>query len=561
MNTRLDTRPVRTAKAVYARLIALGAKDPEGRPGFLRDFVEELYRLGSLLLINPDWAVVQAAVETGHPTKGFPPFVSKIYLERGNIGGIGVTDEYDYGYGFQDGTTAARAMMAHLYVYIYGDRNLNPHIEPYVHLDPRWDDVIRKQWQGTVKTVDDLSGKWATNPRYGEIIRERYPAIILAAEEPAPEEVEEDVDDIIDRIVDIVEDNVSTNRHIYAIGMGHRNTNYGGARGEFDWTPGCARALRDAINARGGNAYLIQEHDGDNDPNFSVGKNLTQAARVGTDTIANRYGPITAILFCHYNGGGGPGAHFIYPDGWVAPDRGVDNPLDIKLARAIKKHLARTNTVGFLHWRGWRGPEPGVMSEKDTGAVSGRYGYRLGELTGTIQHRAHAVRLIIEAGSIDTSDKQYITNPTWVRYVYCEAIVDALEEVFGKMPKGKPVTPPTESVYVKPIERKWADDAITSGVPFVVLQDKNHKAGYTRWWRVDRNYMTTEEVARQQVATDSSKFLNEPIPANTPIWVEFVGENYKGDPYGLTPWGTMVRMEKLKVIDWPNQPDLHAEKA
>ena len=95
-------------------------------------------------------------------------------------------------------------------------------------------------------------------------------------------------------------------------------------------------------------------------------------------------------------------------------------------------------------------------------------------------------------------------------------------------------------------------------MPFVDLPDKNHPAGRTRWWRVDRNYLTTAVVDRQQVATDSSKFLNEPIPANTPIWIDFVGEAYVGEPYRLAPWGTMVRMDNLRSIDWPNHPELHA---
>ena len=366
------------------------------------------------------------------------------------------------------------------------------------------------------------------------------------------------VDTLVDTLEDIVSDTTKTNPHRYGIGMGHRNVNGGGATGESGWTPSCARALKAEIESRGGEAHLFQEHDGDSDPNFSVGKGLGAAARVGSDTVVNTYGQLTAIFFCHYNGGGGAGAHAIHPDGWVAPDRKQDNPLDVALARAIMRRIGETNTVGALKWNGWIDMMAGVMSERETGAVSGRWGYRLGELVSTIQHRSTTPRLIIEAGSIDTSEKKYITNPAWVRNVYAVAICDALEDVFGAFPKRSQVDPQPESVYAKAIERPWADDAIARKLPYVRLEDPNHKAGYTTWIRVDRNYRVIERVERQQVATDGSKFLNEPVEKDEVIWIEFAGENWKGDMYGLSPWGTMFRLDNLEPIDWPNQTDLYA---
>lgn len=519
-------------------------------------YVRELYRLAHLRGgkgPQPHKLITQMLHETGGGTSSW-------WIERLNPAGIGITGDKKQNAAskhFADGVDAARAHYYHASE--YSDYPVAPEIAVYRSHDPRAGALPEKlrgirntlESYGTDDPVNNPS--WAVDIEYGTKWAKwlNRLAPVFSSDTPAPPQPDPPPDN----------DNGGNDMadHRYGIGMGHRNINYGGAWGEFDWTPSCARALKEAIEARGGKAYLFQEHDGDNDPNFSTGKGLQAAARVGSDTIVNRYGPLTAIFFCHYNGGGGAGAHFIYPDGWVAPDRGVDNPLDIKLSTAIKRHLAKTNTVGFLHWSGWLGPEPGVMSERNTGAVANRYGYRLGELVGTIQHRSTTPRLIIEAGSIDTSERKYITNPAWVRHVYAEAIVDALEEVFGAMPKPKPQEPEKpESVYVTPIQRKWADDAIKSGVPFVDLPDKNHPAGRTRWWRVDRNYITVAEVARQQVATDSSKFLNEPIPAKTPIWVDFAGENYEDEPYGLTPWGTMVRMDNLRVIDWPNQPDLYA---
>jgi hypothetical protein len=43
-------------------------------------------------------------------------------------------------------------------------------LRPYYALDPRRDAVIRQGWAGTVRTIADLTGKWATDPQYAEKI-------------------------------------------------------------------------------------------------------------------------------------------------------------------------------------------------------------------------------------------------------------------------------------------------------------------------------------------------------------------------------------------------------
>lgn len=189
MDLSLTSPPVRSPQAVYDRLVALGASDPDGRPGFLRAFVFEAARMGSLTGINWNWQIAQAAHETADPnpvTGKFGPFNSKPWRERGNPGGIGITDTFDYGYGFPDGIASADAQHAHLYVYVKGNKNINPAVKP--ELDPRWDAVVQKGWAGTVKAVDDLTGKWATDavepddPKtYGDKLRERFTWVIEGA--------------------------------------------------------------------------------------------------------------------------------------------------------------------------------------------------------------------------------------------------------------------------------------------------------------------------------------------------------------------------------------------
>lgn len=353
---------------------------------------------------------------------------------------------------------------------------------------------------------------------------------------------------------------VATNRHIYAISMGHRNDHKGGARGEFDWTPGASRALADALRAVGATVYIVHEHDGDNDPNFTH-RGLDSIGHIVCD-IDRQYGPLTAYLSMHYNGGAAAGFHAIFPDGWDDGDTKADNPRDVATAKAICERVLGTKTVRAL---GWTSECPGVMSEHESGAVSGQRGYRLAEMRSSKGVRAHAVRIILEAGSIDTWEREYITNPAWVRDVYCRAVVDGLRDVFGPFPAElfgtqqveEPDTP--ASVYVKPIERPWVEE-LRAGAASVRLPDTNHPQGFVTWFAVDRMYRARKDVARQQVATDTSKFINEPVPAGTAIMIDAVGTNYKGDPYGLSPWGTMFKLGDLEPLPWPEMPDLRSSR-
>lgn len=200
MDTRLTSKAIRTPDAVYQHLVSRGAQDPNGRSGFLKAYVNEVYRLAPKVNLSPDWIIAQACLETGHQQNGHPPFVSAVYKSRGNVAGIGVTDNFDHDYGFPNGETAARAQVAHMYLYVHGNTNLDPDISEYVDLDPRWDAVLAKGWQGTVKTVDDLAGKWATDPQYGAKLRSRFQTYIEGAE---------DTSDLVGDIIDIIDDIVN----------------------------------------------------------------------------------------------------------------------------------------------------------------------------------------------------------------------------------------------------------------------------------------------------------------------------------------------------------------
>jgi hypothetical protein len=221
--------------------------------------------------------------------------------------------------------------------------------------------------------------------------------------------------------------------HRYVLSAGHRNTNRGGASGEIEWTyPSCI-ALKKAIEARGGQAVIVQEEDGDGDPSFFKNGGLQEAARTCQD-LADSNDPFNAYISSHYNGGASPGFHAIFPDGKSGTgDSKADNPKDVDLCRAIRDRVKATNSVAMLSWTA---DSPGVMSERETGV--GAQGFRLGEFVGTIGIRSTTARVVIEAGSIDVArERAFINDKDWVRNVYAEAVVDALEEVFGAFPRSK----------------------------------------------------------------------------------------------------------------------------
>jgi hypothetical protein len=135
------------------------------RLAFLRAFATEVRRLCAQLGI--DWRVVVAHsdVETGDRRTG-AGWRSPIWAERGNPGGIGVTDGPDLGIGFVTGESAARGMVAHYVAYIYGDgwTTVWGETPPWPwDWDPRWNDVP-DAWRGTVRTIGDMQGKWWTSP-------------------------------------------------------------------------------------------------------------------------------------------------------------------------------------------------------------------------------------------------------------------------------------------------------------------------------------------------------------------------------------------------------------
>lgn len=326
--------------------------------------------------------------------------------------------------------------------------------------------------------------------------------------------------------------------HRFILSGGHRNENRGGARNEINWTYPSVVALKAAIEARGGKAWIVQEEDGDKDPSFCIGRGLQNAAQRCVE-IAGKYGPFDAYISSHYNGGASPGFHAIFPDSWGSGDQKAQNPLDVKLCRAIRDRVRATDTVRMLSWTA---DSPGVMSERETGV--GAQGYRLGEFVGTLGFRSTTARVIIEASSIDVArEAAYINDPTWVRKVYCEAIVDALEDVFGKFTerpdtKPDPAPDPEYAPFRPSVVLQRFQNVPPDQIPVAV------KDGDVWWSRTMQTVTVVEQTPRMQYASGAS-IGPDLMPGDT-VFVAFhtVAD---GKPIGYSYYtgggGTRIKLE------------------
>jgi hypothetical protein len=140
--------------------------------------LEEFWRLGPKVGIDPAVAAAQSSEETGGWT-------SAIWVSRLNPAGLDVEDDRDAGLGWPSGTEAAQAQLVHLAIYAKGYRGAQQMIR-YLHQDPDWHDPIAAGFAGTAKTVDDLSGRWASDANYGDRIEGHWKAITGAIVTPGP---------------------------------------------------------------------------------------------------------------------------------------------------------------------------------------------------------------------------------------------------------------------------------------------------------------------------------------------------------------------------------------
>ena len=135
-------------------------------------YVYEIYRIAPVIGFDPSLIIAQSALETGY-------WHSKWWDERLNPAGLGINDQpstHPFSQKFPNGTIAARAQLAHMHAEVFGDRKPLPRV--LQGMDATYQNVFSAGWAGTVVTLDDLAGTWATDPQYGWKIS-RVAAIIF----------------------------------------------------------------------------------------------------------------------------------------------------------------------------------------------------------------------------------------------------------------------------------------------------------------------------------------------------------------------------------------------
>jgi len=106
--------------------------------------------------VNSDIAFSQMCLETG-----FLRYGGSVLPGQNNFSGLGVLNKKTRGFSFRDIRLGIRAHIQHLKAYAsHGKLH-------YKLVDPRFRFIKR----GSIKKVDDLSGKWAADKRYGKKIR------------------------------------------------------------------------------------------------------------------------------------------------------------------------------------------------------------------------------------------------------------------------------------------------------------------------------------------------------------------------------------------------------
>lgn len=149
------------------------------------EYATELWRLCELVGIDPAVLFAQAAHETGD-------FSSFYWKSRLNPAGIGITGDKAQNEASQtwaNGKEAAQGHVIHMYSYAdYSGTNIvgttKNIVRPLYEQDVRMWAIYEAHLEGTVRTLGDLTGKWATDPRYGEKIAAKLNAIFPKGTQP-----------------------------------------------------------------------------------------------------------------------------------------------------------------------------------------------------------------------------------------------------------------------------------------------------------------------------------------------------------------------------------------
>lgn len=135
------------------------------------EYLKELQRICLAYSLNFSALVAQSAHETANWTSG-------IWVSDLNPAGIGIVGGgRNLGVQYKSGVEAARAHAYHMMLYTHGYPPNHSLINEWKDLDPRADAVASSGLLGSVNTIEDLTGKWATDPEYHNKIESKLFAI------------------------------------------------------------------------------------------------------------------------------------------------------------------------------------------------------------------------------------------------------------------------------------------------------------------------------------------------------------------------------------------------
>jgi len=130
-------------------------------------YVQEVWRLATRLGYDPAIVTAQASLET-------EGWTSYLWRERLNPARLGISDVVDLGVCFSTGVDAARAHLVHLSAY---ERGYDRRLQPFLRLDPTWQEVFATGNAGRAKTVDEFAARWSPDPEYGRLLALHWQAI------------------------------------------------------------------------------------------------------------------------------------------------------------------------------------------------------------------------------------------------------------------------------------------------------------------------------------------------------------------------------------------------
>ncbi len=165
---RLGTAIMGEARLAADAMAAFVARVNPG-DGLVQELARLYLALGLVEGVRGDVAFAQAIHETGYFR-----FTGVVRREQNNFCGLGATGPDQPGHSFPNPAVGVLAHLQHLKVY----GSPAPATLPLV--DPRWDAVVSRGWQGTAPFVELLDHKWA-GEGYGRAIGALYRRLAASA--------------------------------------------------------------------------------------------------------------------------------------------------------------------------------------------------------------------------------------------------------------------------------------------------------------------------------------------------------------------------------------------